>query len=99
MTGIDRVGPLLTIEKAAEILNVPKQSLRSAAQSHGMLVRMGRAVRIDPNQLRELIELCQGNRKDPALTGGTQRESGASAIRAVPTVQQARQTAARLKGL
>ncbi|MFU1479070.1 helix-turn-helix domain-containing protein [Roseovarius sp. C7] len=99
MNGNDRLGPLLTIEEAAKMLNVPKQSLRSAAQSHGMLVRMGRAVRIDPNQLRELIELCRGNRKDRDSTGGTQRESGASAIRAVPTVQQARQTAAKLKGL
>ena len=42
---------LLTIDEAAERLGVPRASLRSAAQEHGYLVRMGRAVRIDPDKL------------------------------------------------
>ncbi|WP_171172601.1 helix-turn-helix domain-containing protein [Ruegeria sp. HKCCA0370] len=50
---------LLTIEQASEILNVPKASLRTAAEEHGYLVRIGRAVRIDQDQLRDLVEKCK----------------------------------------
>ena len=56
---------LLTIQEAAEQLGVPPGSLRTAAQRHGFLVRMGRAVRIDPNDLPELIRSCQDKPKDP----------------------------------
>ena len=42
---------LLTIDEAAEQLGVPRGSLRAAAEEHGYLVRMGRSVRIDPNDL------------------------------------------------
>ena len=42
---------LLTIDEAANELGVPAGSLRRAAERHGFLVRMGRAIRIDPNDL------------------------------------------------
>ncbi|WP_299986633.1 excisionase family DNA-binding protein [uncultured Ruegeria sp.] len=49
----------MTIEEAAKLLNVPKGSLRSAAEKHGFLVRIGRAVRIDQDQLGDLVEKCK----------------------------------------
>ena len=42
---------LLTLNKAAEALGVPVASLRGAAERLGFLVRMGRVVRIDANDL------------------------------------------------
>ena len=59
---------LLTIKAAAEELGIPPGSLRTAAEAHGLLVRMGRALRIDPETLPELIELCRGNPQEPACT-------------------------------
>jgi excisionase family DNA binding protein len=97
MTESDNVRPLLTIEEAAAKLNVPKQSLRSAAQAHGMLVKMGRAVRIDPDQLKELIDKCRENPRDRASTGGETRKSGSSGTPGGPTYRPALETAAMLK--
>ena len=56
---------LLTIEKAAIELGVPPGSLRTAAQQHGFLVRIGRALRIDPNDIPELIDRCRDTPRDP----------------------------------
>lgn len=50
---------LLTIEQASKLLNVPKGSLRAAAEEHGFLVRIGKAVRIDQDQLGDLVEKCK----------------------------------------
>lgn len=50
---------LLTIEQAAKLLNVPKGSLRAAAEEHGFLVRMGRAIRLDEYHLGDLVEKCK----------------------------------------
>lgn len=50
---------LLTIEHASKLLNVPKGSLRSAAEEHGFLVRIGRAIRLDESQLGDLVEKCK----------------------------------------
>lgn len=47
---------LAKIHEAAEELGVPKGSLRMAADRLGLLVRMGRAVRIDRNSYEELIK-------------------------------------------
>ena len=42
---------LFTLDEAATQLGVPRASLRVAAEEYGFLVRMGRAVRIDPDTL------------------------------------------------
>lgn len=47
---------LLTIDEAADELGVPRAAMRAAAERYGLLVRMGRAVRIDPNDLGELVK-------------------------------------------
>ena len=91
------MAPLLTIEEAAKQLGVPKGSLRAAAQSHGLLIRMGRAVRIDPTSLGELITRCREQPKGLASTGEQTKGFGSSGTPGVPTVQRALQTAALLK--
>ena len=62
------MGRLLTIEEAAAELGVPKGSVRTAAEQHNLLVRMGRAIRIDPETLGELIQLCRENPQEHAST-------------------------------
>lgn len=87
---------LLTIDEAAEQLGVPPGSLRTAAQRHGLLVKMGRAVRIDPDDLPELIDRCRDRPRDQDSTAapiaGTtsfEMETDSCAL--------ARETAERLK--
>ena len=62
---------LLKLDEAADELGVPCASLRTAAEEHGYLVRMGRAIRIDRETLPELIDLCRDHPRE--------RDSSASA--------------------
>ena len=87
---------LLTIDEAAQALGVPAGSLRTAARTHGFLIRMGRAIRIDPSDLQELIRSCQDSRKDPDSTA-TSTRSGVSATMGGNSSQRALETAAKLK--
>ncbi len=87
---------LLTLDEAANELGVPPGSLRTAAQQHGLLIKMGRAVRIDPNALPELIRLCQDTPKDHGCTD-TSTGSGASATMGGNSSQRALETAEKLK--
>ena len=50
---------LLTLDEAAERVGVPKRGLRIEAERRGLLVKIGRAVRIDPNDLEELVKKCR----------------------------------------
>ena len=92
------VPQLVKLEQAAIDLGVPKASLLSTARRLGLLVRMGRAVRIDRNSYEELVRRCQEKPREPASTVAQTLESGTSAIPALPTDQQARATVAMLKG-
>ena len=87
---------LLTIAAAADELGVPAGSLRTAAQRHGLLVRIGRAIRIDPNDLPELIKSCQDKPRDRDCIA-TSTVSGISATTAESSSQQALEVAAKLK--
>ena len=87
---------LLTIDQAAEQLGVKPGSLRTAAQRHGLLVKMGRAVRINPNDIPELIKSCQGKPKDRGCTVAA-TASGPSVIRAENSSQRALASAEKLK--
>lgn len=91
------MGALLTIEAAAAQIGVPKASLRSAAERHGFLIRMGRAIRIDPDQLPELLKKCQNAPKAPASTGTNRVGNGSSETRDAQKLQQAQMTAQKLK--
>ena len=50
---------LLKMKDAAEQLGVPEASLRAVAARHGFLIRIGNAVRIDPDDLTALVEACK----------------------------------------
>lgn len=86
---------LLTIDEAAERLGVPRAALRSEAERHGYLVRMGRAVRIDPNDLEELVDKCRDQVKAPDLSGA--RMASTASVTGNDACQRARETAERLK--
>lgn len=87
---------LLTIDEAANELGVPAGSLRRAAERHGFLVRMGRAIRIDADTLGELIEKC---RENPQAHGCTSTLNGSSSTSATAADSSARaqETGERLK--
>lgn len=63
---------LLSVPEAANALNVPAASLRSAADEHGLTIRMGRAVRLHPDDLETLVKLC---RVAPSVHAYTSDES------------------------
>jgi len=88
---------LLTFDQAAAEMGVPVASLRSAADEHGLTIRMGRAVRIHPDDLGRLIELCRVGQKDRACTGAQTANSTRSATPAASVSRPARQAASKLK--
>lgn len=87
---------LATLEEAAHELGVRKGSLRNAAEKAGLLVRMGRAVRIERASYQELIEACRKEPREPACTSGKQ-VSGTSATPAATTYRPVREVAEMLK--
>jgi len=87
---------LLTIAEAAAELGVPARSLRGAAEQHGLLVRIGRAIRIDPQTLPELVEKCRDREKVPACGSAATMAAGSSST-AQQHIQRARETAEKLK--
>jgi hypothetical protein len=88
---------LMTIDEAAKEIGVPKSSLKSAAQAHGLIIRMGRALRIDPNQLPELFRKCQDQQKGQGSTNSSTARIGTSETLAKPTAQRAADAAKMLK--
>ena len=87
--------PLLTPDQAAKTLGVPVASLRGAAEKHGLLIRIGRSVRIDPNDLKEIVKRCREHPQEHASTAARRRASSSSAT-AVHTSAQADEIADRL---
>ncbi len=88
---------LVTIDEAARQLGVPKGSLRTAAETHGFLVRMGRALRIDSNDFSRLVKKCQDQAREQGSTSSSTGHTGTSEIRASQTGQRAALAAQRLK--
>ena len=85
---------LLTIADAADELGVPKAAVRRAAEQHGFLIRMGRALRIDRQTLPELVEKCRDPQKAPAYSNAAAATTSATETDAL---QRAHETALRLK--
>ena len=91
---------LLQIPEAADMLGVPTASLRAVADQHGKTIRMGRAVRLHPDDLGELIDLCRCQPRERALScesARAVRPSTSSETRASPNARQAQTTAEKLK--
>lgn len=91
---------LLKVEEAAKSLGVPIDSLRNAADTHGMTIKFGRAVRLHPNDLEELVELCRVNPKARASIGAKEKtltQSGKSATTGMLESRPAQTTANKLK--
>lgn len=92
-------GLLLRIEEAAEKIGMPKQAVRNEAERHGLLIRMGRNLRLHPDDLEELVNLCRVVPKARASTGEREKTaptSGRSATEA-PAFRPAQTAAAKLK--
>lgn len=90
---------LLTIDEVAAEANVPKEALRKAADEHGKTMRIGRAVRLHPEDIEELFSLCRVQPSRHASTGAkekTPRASGKSAT-GQPASRPAQTAAQRLK--
>lgn len=88
---------LMTIDAAAAELGIPRNSLKTAAEQHGYLVRMGRAIRIEKERLGELISKCRDQQKAPASISSRTVRTGTSATPDSPTNQRAAQAAQMLK--
>lgn len=59
---------LLTLDEAAGRLGVPKRGLRREAEAHGFLLRVGRAVRLQEDELKELMDRCRVKPKELDFT-------------------------------
>lgn len=91
------MGRLWTVDRAAREWNIPASALRKEADRHGLLVRFGRSVRIDPETIPELVKKCRSEPKAPVSIGTRPNPSGSFEILADQKLQQARQTAQMLK--
>lgn len=88
---------LWTLDRAAREINVPAAALRKEADRHGLLVRFGRSVRIDPETIPELVKRCRSAPKAPVSTGTTPKANGSYETLADQKLQQAQQSAQMLK--
>ena len=86
---------LLTLDEAAETPGVRVASLRGAAERHGYLIRMDRAVRIDPNDIEEIVNRCRDHPQEHASAAARTRASSSSAT-ATGTSAQANEIAEKL---
>jgi len=91
---------LLTFDEAADTIGVPKGSLRTAADKHGKTIHMGRTVRLHPDDLEELINLCHVGKKGQDFIGENQPDGMASGKSGTPEIfgsRPARAAANKLK--
>lgn len=86
---------LWTMQDAARETGIPAASFQRAAEQHGMLIRMGRALRFDPDDLKELLQKCQDRQKAPASISAETARTQSSTAR--PSAGRALQIAERLK--
>lgn len=92
---MDHLPPLATLPEAARELGVPVGSLRREAERLGLLIRMGRAIRVARADFGELIEGCRENPRAPASSSGATADS--TCAMALSSSQRAREIAERLK--
>lgn len=88
---------LLTFDAATLKMGVPRAALRKESERYWLLVRFGRAVRIDENTIPELIEKSRNEPKARAYTGTDQGAFGLSETQADQRLLRAQMTAQLLK--
>ena len=88
---------LCKIEEAAAELGVPVSGLKTAAETHGFIVKMGRAIRLERDRLPELIKKCRDQPKGQGSTSSNTDPTGTSETRDSRTAQRATQAANKLK--
>lgn len=89
--------PLCTLTDAAKHLGIPKASLQTAAEKHGYIVRMGRAIRIETDRLGELVKKCRDQQRAQGSTNTSTGQNGISSTPELSPAQRAAQIAERLK--
>ena len=94
---ISNLAPLCAIKDAALALGVPKASLRTAAENHGFIVRMGRAVLLERDRLNELVKKCRDKPREPDSTSLPPARTGTSATPVTQTAARAANAARMLK--
>lgn len=94
---LEKLPPVPAIEDVAAALGLPKASLRAAAEEHGYLVRVGRAVRMDKGRIQELIDKCRVQPKEQGSTNTSTRHTGTSQTQGKPHAARAAQAAKMLK--
>ena len=87
----------ITVKEAASRLGFPVATTERTARDLGLLIMAGNRKRIDPNDLPEIMDACRSTPRDRASTVAPTRASMSSATPAGGTVQQALETAARLR--
>lgn len=94
---IEDLAPLCEIKDAARALGIPPASLRSAAENHGYIVRMGRAIRLERDRLTDLVKKCRDKPKELASINSPIARAGISATRVCPTAARAANAVKMLK--
>jgi hypothetical protein len=97
--GDDMTHALLAIPDVAKMWNVSPSAVKDAAERAGLLVRIGRAVKIYEDDLERLVRTCQGQAKAHDYTGASQpkpaQDNGLSST-ARQSAKQAAQTVGKL---
>ena len=93
------IAPLtITVPEAAKRLGAPKAAVQRVAEDLGLLIYFGNRKRIDPNDLKEIMDSCRSTPKARASIAAKTPACGSSATPAEGTAQQALETAKMLKG-
>lgn len=69
---------LQTFKEAAEEWGVPAEALRRKADDLGYTIEIGRAARLNPDEIPELIRKCRVNPRPRACTGETAKTEPAA---------------------
>lgn len=94
---IEDLAPLCEIKDAALALGIPPASLRSAAEHHGYIVRMGRAIRLERDRLNELVKKCRDKPREQDSINSPTVRTGISETRGSQTAARAANAVEMLK--
>ena len=81
---------LISFVEAAQSLDVPAASLLREAEKHGFVILIGRAKRLCPDEIPELLEKCRSHPKAPASTCESEKGHRPSMSSETPDSSKAR---------